>query len=189
MKVYHGNVKGNVLLGLINYIKTKANHKSVEKLFRLYNERVPKKEHLQLDNISEYGWYPYTLFVRFIEITQKHIFPNDKNFPYHLGLHYTRLIGEYRVILKYATPGLVLKNTPKMWYRFFDSGIIQLEILEPGHARFVLFDYDPHPLICPVIVGFAEGTLKLTRCKNLNVRKVGCLLKGNKYCEFDVTWE
>ena len=90
----------------------------------------------------------------------------------------------YKMFFKMTNPAFVIKNYPKLWKRFFQSGEVEVPVAEKGYAklRFILpeifLDWLP-----PACLGYSKKAVEMAGGKNL-VMKL-----ENKSLLSDNTWE
>jgi hypothetical protein len=76
----------------------------------------------------------------------------------------------YKIFFSFANPSFVIKNYPKLWRRFFNSGIVEVPVSESGHAilKFTLpeifFDW-----LEPACLGYSKKAVEMAGGRNLTM--------------------
>jgi hypothetical protein len=80
----------------------------------------------------------------------------------------------YKIFFQLMNPSFVIKNYPKLWDRFFDTGKVEVPIAEKGHAivKFTLpkifLDW-----LSPACRGYSKKAVEMAGGKNLALSQVG----------------
>jgi hypothetical protein len=78
----------------------------------------------------------------------------------------------YKVFFKFASPPGVIKNYPKLWNRFFNTGQVEVPVSESGHAilKFTLpeifLDW-----LGPACFGYSKKAVEISGGRNLTMGK------------------
>jgi hypothetical protein len=74
----------------------------------------------------------------------------------------------YKLFFRLAEPSFVIKNYPKLWERFFDSGKVEVPLAEKGHAllKFTLPEIFMS-WIAPACLGYSRKAVALSGGRNL----------------------
>jgi hypothetical protein len=80
----------------------------------------------------------------------------------------------YKVFFSFANPSFVIKNFPKLWSRFFNTGKVEVPVSESGHAilKFTLPDIFLDWL-APACFGYSKKAVEMAGGKNLSMGKKG----------------
>lgn len=76
----------------------------------------------------------------------------------------------YKIFFRFANPSFVIKNYPKLWDRFFNTGKVEVPVAEKGHAivKFVLpevfLDWLP-----PACLGYSKKAVEMAGGKKLTL--------------------
>ena len=97
----------------------------------------------------------------------------------------------YKVFFKFANPSFVIKNYPKLWDRFFNTGKVEVPVAEKGHAvlKFILpevfLDWLP-----PACLGYSKKAVEMAGGKKLTLtQKSRSLLPGALWeVVFELKW-
>lgn len=97
----------------------------------------------------------------------------------------------YKIFFRFANPSFVIKNYPKLWANFFNSGTVEVPLAEKGHAivKFVLpgifLDWLP-----PACLGYSKKAVEMSGGKDLVMKEIGTRRLGEDSWEiiFELNW-
>jgi len=78
----------------------------------------------------------------------------------------------YKAFFQLANPSFVIRNYPKLWTRFFETGKVEVPVAEKGHAivKFILpeifLDW-----ISPACLGYSKKAVEMAGGRNLVVQQ------------------
>lgn len=78
----------------------------------------------------------------------------------------------YKIFFSFANPSFVIKNYPKLWSRFFNTGTVEVPVSESGHA--ILHFTLPEIFLDwlePACLGFSKKAVEMAGGKNLTMEK------------------
>ena len=138
--------------------------------------------------------YPFTAFKTMIDTLSKELgAPEDaeiaKMYEYIADHSLNNL---YKMFFKVTSPSFVIGNYPKLWNRFFDSGKVEVPLVEKSHARlkFVLPEIflDWLPAAC---LGYSTKAIKMAGGKNLTMKQISKSSLPNSEWEiiYELRWE
>jgi hypothetical protein len=80
----------------------------------------------------------------------------------------------YKIFFSFANPSFVIKNYPKLWNRFFNTGTVEVPVSESGHAilKFTLPEIFLDWLE-PACFGYSKKAVEMAGGKNLSMGKKG----------------
>lgn len=105
--------------------------------------------------------------------------------------------GIYRVLLKLASPELVVSRLPRAATQYFDFGAASVETLRPGlaHATLCGVPRSLVPVIAATTEGFVGAALEIAGARNVRVRCIDTPLDGardgvslTRVC-LEIAWE
>lgn len=169
-------IKGRVINSYIKFIRSKWGQDGLSS--------CQKETELELNKISDETWYPNTHSEKIQNwIATKY------------GLKYCKLLGfavatETGVISYFAwMAGIkkVLSIATNEFKRNLTHGEIEVEV-GPKTAKISLKNVNHYEAQCVTWEGILEGVLKITKNKG-RVKKLGCELRGNPACIYEMSWE
>jgi hypothetical protein len=94
-------------------------------------------------------------------------------------------------------PSVVLKSAPSLWSRYFDSGLLELELLDDEKNFSVLFldeIADENRASGVAVCNFAvpewfKTGLTMAGANTVEIVQTGCRYKNDTICRFEVWWE
>jgi hypothetical protein len=78
----------------------------------------------------------------------------------------------YKIFFKFANPSFVIKNYPKLWNMFFNTGTVEVQVAESGHAilKFLLPEIF-NDWLPPACLGYSKKAVEMAGGKNLVMKK------------------
>jgi len=97
----------------------------------------------------------------------------------------------YKIFFRFANPSFVIKNYPKLWANFFNTGTVEVPLAEKGHAmlKFVLpeifLDWLP-----PACLGYSKKAVEMSGGRDLSMKEVSTKRLGEDSWEivFELNW-
>jgi hypothetical protein len=97
----------------------------------------------------------------------------------------------YKIFFSFANPSFVIKNYPKLWSRFFNTGKVEVPVSESGHAilKFTLPDIFLDWLE-PACLGYSKKAVEMAGGRNLNIKMKGTSKIANDLWEivYELHW-
>ena len=184
-----GNVKGAVFFGHAAYVRYKEEEKGIKAI----EDKLKELGHpLKFKEVKELDWYPEALSVLII-ITAKEIFNWKDSDIFEMGNFAPKNSFIARLLMKYfLSLKKVFKECPKYWQKHFNFGEMKsCEINEK--KKYIVFQikgYKFHPLICIYLAGyFLRVAQFVIKSKNITIKEIKCVFKGDPYDEYIINWE
>jgi hypothetical protein len=78
----------------------------------------------------------------------------------------------YKIFFKFANPSFVIKNYPKLWNMFFNTGTVEVQVAESGHAvlKFLLPEIF-NDWLPPACLGYSKKAVEMAGGRNLVMKK------------------
>lgn len=96
-------------------------------------------------------------------------------------------VGVYRFLTMVLTPTALLRKASTLWSTVHSHGALSVEEGDRT-ARLRLTDFPSEAAHCARLTGWFEGAGKLTHAKNARVVHDVCMTRGDKQCEWQLTW-
>ena len=98
----------------------------------------------------------------------------------------------YKAFFQLANPSFVIRNYPKLWTRFFESGNVEVPVAEKGHAivKFILpeifLDW-----ISPACLGYSKKAVEMAGGRNLVIQQKNRSLLPDNIWEiaYELRWD
>jgi len=191
-----GNTKGSILLNAKEYIITSHGEGAWKNIVN--NLPGPDIGILESVLIST-EWYPAPLLNRLL---------NTYDIVHGNGDFLSVIpIAEYIVrkdlgpmldaLLNLKKPHVILKSASSLWGRYFDSGILELEVLDPEKKFSVLYldeIADENRASGVAVCNFAvpewlKTGLIMSGANSARIVQTGCRYKNSESCRFEAWWE
>lgn len=96
----------------------------------------------------------------------------------------------YRLFIKLADPGFVVRKATQLFSTNYDSGSMDLVKAEPHEAVMRLTGFEePDARFCQRLLGFMQRSLELSGAKNVRMDHPKCEARGDGHCEFMAKWD
>jgi hypothetical protein len=187
------NVKGNALGGFKRYITTRHGARGVAR----WLECLEPQDAAQVEGlILPHNWYPVRIWNGLVD---RYVALYGDRDPQSFRLVADAIADVdlhsfFKVLLKAASPTMVLRRAGSLWERYFDVGTMEGTERAPNHFIIRLTaprlpDRGPGAVTCAAgIPAWQERTLGLAGAKNARSTHTQCRFRGAVVCEFDVTW-
>lgn len=181
------NVRGVAIASLFKYIREKAGEKSLKEILATRDEQVRK----ELLSLKPRDWHPYEKAQVLYRVIDEKIGKGDPNFWVELGKYTAEdnLKWFLKLFLSFATPKKIVKKWPTLYSLYFDEGELQVVKLGDKSATTRLSDIDITHNTCLIIRGWGELSLEKAGAKNIQIKEVKCIEKGDGYTEWENKWE
>ena len=160
------NVKGISIKNCKSWVE---NEKGEDKWIEVVNSLPEEsREHIKDGMVFTSNWYPLQVYIdvndeickRWGDGTHRIIFEMARE-----GAQ-ENLKTTYRIFMKIASPGYIVKKAARLFTQFYDEGELKLVKNEENHFVFHLENFENFPIIFERIAGYMEGVLLVTRAKN-----------------------
>ena len=89
-----------------------------------------------------------------------------------------------------ATPELLLRKASEFWSEFYNFGKLEGKVIEEGRGIIRGYNISPEPFFCEIVLTeYFKGVLENLKLEKINVTHTKCIHKGDKYCEWLITWK
>ncbi|MCK9419390.1 MAG: hypothetical protein M0R70_08450 [Nitrospirae bacterium] len=97
----------------------------------------------------------------------------------------------YKIFFKFANPSFVIKNYPKLWSMFFNSGTVEVQVAESGHAvlKFLLPEIF-NDWLPPACLGYSKKAVEMAGGRNLLMKKNSAMKTSEDLWEtvYELRW-
>ena len=98
-------------------------------------------------------------------------------------------VGIYRFFTFVLTPAAIVKKAATIWSTIHSHGALTVTESDRNRARVRLSDYPSEPSHCARLTGWMEGLGLMTGVRNTKVVHGHCMTRGDRDCEWLVTWD
>jgi hypothetical protein len=101
------------------------------------------------------------------------------------------LKGVYRWLFEMMmSPDRYGRSAQKLFSRYYEPGtMVKTPLGDRGHLSVVTNWGSHHPLLCDFLIHTAEYVYAGLGCKDVQVRRTGCVSSGSSDCRFEIVWE
>ena len=179
-------IKGTCVASVMRLLREE--HKQDEVLERLEQ----KVRDVFTGPILPVNWYPLQSYISLLNAIQKSYPGEGKDVGFRVGRRIMRdgLSSVYKVILKVASPEMVLKKAGMLWGFYFKES--KLTIVEEHHCNLLLSvtdDCRPTPVYCQSLAGGMAETAERAGARDCRVIHPQCRAAGGRVCLFRITWD
>jgi hypothetical protein len=186
-------IKGNAIGGLKDFVERRYGPEGLDVLLQEADERdVAVFRGL----ILRAGWYPVGTWNRMSEAFVSNLAGGDVEIYNEMGVYVADqdLNTIYKLLLKLASPAMLMPRLGWLWDRYFDFG--KLETEQKDDRLFLVRVHAPTEvdaglsrLTCSVgIPGWFLRAVVLTGAAGATVRHHACRFDGARACEIDIAW-
>ena len=185
-----GNVKGEMILANIDYIRIKGGEEAVEQLKKRMKELGVE---LHLEEIKPMEMYPEAISV-IIVLLAKEILGLDKKGIFEMGKAAVKLSFFLKILTKhFVSPKRCFEESFRYWAKHFDFGEIEpVEFDEvERYAVIRVKGYKFHPIMCQYYKGYFSEIARqaLGADKEISIEETKCVFRNDFYHEYVITWE
>lgn len=191
-----GNAKGSIFIHIKKYI-IDSHGEDVWK--EVLNSLSVSDSEILEKNVIKTEWYPVPLLNRLINTYDVLIGKGDFVSIIPIAEHIAKQDLEplFDAFVNLNNPNIVLNNTHALWGRYFDSGWIELDILDMDQKYSTLYLHEfaderiaSGVAICNFAVPkwFKLGLL-MSGANSAKITHSDCRYKGAESCKFEVRWE
>ncbi len=184
-----GNVKGEVIITNLRYIRSQEGLQGMEKL---QDKMYELGADINFEDIKPFKWYSEG-FNSLVVVAAKEIFGWTDDDIFEMGHSTLKLSFLAKLIMQYfVSVRRVFDNASKYWEKHFDIGKIELVEFDEGKGRAVLRikEFVMHPVNCTYQRGYFKSiTELLVKTKEVRVEETKCVHNGDDYHEFLISWK
>jgi hypothetical protein len=96
----------------------------------------------------------------------------------------------HRIFLRFANPAMVIEKSAELWRRYQDSGSWNVHRVSPTRLTATLTGWGiSDEIACVRLAAYCGRMLELVGAKDLQLRRLQCIGRGDKSCVFDAHWK
>ena len=183
------DVTGVLFNKRVEYIKKRFGQDGVDRVFENLNGGRPKDKRLSPDSFTEHEWYPFSLLVEFTKSCALAMGGDQSAAVAKMERAIAQDIGILKFFIKWTqSPPDLAKKAGEYWHKFHKGG--ELEVVDFGDntGTLRLHDYYKEPVFCNGLASYFRGLMEMSQ-KDVGVKHTACTSKGDKYCEYTITWK
>jgi hypothetical protein len=186
---------GDVLAKGVNFLYSKrfiVSEYGAEKWDRVFNALPKDSQEVWGSGILASNSYPFAAFKEMMNVLTKELGAPRRD---QLARIYEYIADQslnkiYKIFFKLANPSYVIKNYPKLWANFFNTGTVEVQA-EKGHAvlKFILpeifLDWLP-----PACLGYSKKAVEMSGGTGLSMKEKSTRRLGEDLWEivFELDW-
>jgi hypothetical protein len=187
---------GDVLAKGVNFLYSKrfiVSEYGTEKWDKVIQSLPQASQDVWASGILVSNSYPFTAFKEMMNALAKELGSAKQQ---QLALIYEYIADQslnkiYKIFFRFANPSFVIKNYPKLWANFFNTGKVEVPVAAKGHAvlKFILpeifLDWLP-----PACMGYSKKAVEMSGGKDLSMKEVSTKRLGEDSWEitFELNW-
>jgi hypothetical protein len=191
-----GSAKGSILSNAKEYIISAHGESAWKKIVN----NLPEPDSTVLDSsLVSTDWYPAPLLNRLLNTYD--VLHGNGDFlsivPISEYIAKKDLGPMLDALVNLKKPATILKSAPSLWSRYFDSGMLELELLDTEKKYSVLYldeiadeERASGVAVCNFAVPewFKMG-LMMAGANSVKIIQTACRYKNDKICRFEVWWD
>ncbi len=177
-------------IGFMN-VRTFAEEHFGEHAWHDLVQTFPHVDRDELNAVVPVGWYSLALYARLIHTLDTQLGSGDLSVIETLGAYEAQrdLTTVHRVFLRMANPAFIVEQIAKLWMRFHDTGVWEVQRHDPHHASGRLRDWGiVDRAMCTELVAYMQRSLELVGAQRVVVEHTRCRVDGSDACYFDARW-
>ena len=186
-KEIKGNVRGEILLDIFNYIlekKGKSGIKAVE-------EKLKEVDYpLKFEAIRFFEWYPNRSALLVMLVIGEIFHWDDSDF-FKMGNSAPKYSLITKMLMKYLiSVKRICREAPKYWRKHFDFGELELKVNEEQKNLIIkIKGHNFIPSVCAYNAGFFLRVIQFcVKSKKTTIEETKCMLRGDPHHEYIVKW-
>lgn len=187
---------GEVLAKGVNFLYSKrfiVSEYGVEKWDKVFRSLTKDAQDVWASGILVSNNYPFAAYKEMMNALTKELgFAKDEQ----LARIYEYVADQslnkvYKIFFRFTNPSFVIKNYPKLWANFFNTGTVEVPLAENGHAmlKFILPDIflDWLP---PACLGYSKKAVEMSGGRGLLMKELSRrrLSEDSWEIVFDLNW-
>ncbi|MFC1528556.1 hypothetical protein ACFL5B_01460 [Candidatus Latescibacterota bacterium] len=183
-------VKGEAVLSLPLFILKKFGSKGYNQWLESIS---PEAKKVYSKPIHKSDWFPLKEVV--VEPTRKIcelFFNNSKRGAWEGGRYSAEygLKGIYKVLVKLATPQILIKKAGPILASYYNSGSLEVAESSKNHVVIRITNFSEMDKIIEYrLGGWMERAIEICGCKNVTVRITKSLTENDPFTEFKISWK
>ncbi len=185
LKIFKGNVKGEVFRTHADFIRSREGDEGIKKVEEKMTELgVP----INFSNIKSFDWFSEGLSSLTI-VVAKEVFNWADEDVFEMGRFAPKFSFIIKVMIQYlASVDIILENAEKYWNKHFDFGRIETHVDKEKKEIIIReYDFNPHPTACIYHAGYFKGLCEFA-IKSENIKAEYSYQKDG-YNEYIISWD
>jgi hypothetical protein len=143
---------------------------------KVMSDLQPGDREIWIGGVMATQSYPFSSFKAMITVLSKELgaVKNDELAKIYEYIADQSLSKVYKIFFRFANPAFVIKNYPKLWENFFNTGKVEVPVAEKGHAllKFLLPEIFVDWLT-PACLGYSKKAVEMSGGKRLTMKEMG----------------
>jgi uncharacterized protein (TIGR02265 family) len=183
------NVKGNVLLARLAFVREHFGEDAIERVV----STLPEADRFVLRGmIGNVGWYPLELAKQLDEAIVRVLGGGNSSVFEEIGAASAQknLTTVHKLSLTVGNPQHFLAQTPVIYKLYYDQG--SREYQQTGPTSGILTTHDAETFSaadCLTVIGWHKEALKMCGAVNVSMVEEECRALGGKVCRYRVRWD
>ena len=182
-------VRGTVWLTLCDYLRQRFGPDALDPVI---SRLTAADAEVLRRKILPVSWLDYGLYTRFLIAADDALGKGDRVLIRDAAVHHARkdMHGVYRMFMRVATPGFLLRRAPLMWKLMINRGELRVVHHTARSVDLEITDIDampPHHELDEL--PFIEEIARMAGAKNVRCTHPKCLARGDDICRYAVVWE
>jgi len=185
---FEGKIKGVHLLNVINYIKHKRGVLGLNVFLKTINEGKAIPEHADETSYIEKEWYPYELYLKFLELADQITGKGDLSKCYDIGLQTLQNLGHLSYVARAPDIAEFVETAQKSWRNVYDFGHFEYTMEGDKKMIFQYHGFPPNKAKDQYFKGSLMGMMDLCKLDG-NVELTKSNTSMDDYTEYVLTWK
>lgn len=185
----NGNIKGETINFILQYLQKKEGDDALEKL----KERLSQLElPFDVTRVKNFSLIKDSI-VAIVMLAIKDVFQWTDDDIFEMGKAEPKNSFIVRLLMKYLVSiEKTFERAPDFWRKFYDFGYLETIEFSDSEKYFKLgvYEYDTDPVMCKYLAGFIHTMVAFSmKEKSVSIEETKCIYKGDSYHEYTVSWK
>lgn len=179
--------RGSALHATLNFLAADVGMETLRRII----QHLPAEHRERIETAAPVDEVPFEVLLALWRAADQVLQPDDPTWVERAGADSIGSLGmrRYGGILRKPSPLDFLTQRVSLFRLYYAPGDMQVVAQEPGRAVLRLTDWDtPDPLFCRRQTGGLQRAVELAGGANPAARHVRCVVEGDAFCEWELTW-
>jgi predicted hydrocarbon binding protein len=182
-------IRGSILLARKTFV---VGNFGEEAWTRVVNTLPPEYRQTLMGLMIHVGWYPFEISRELDRAIVDILGNGDPSVFESIGAQSARenLNHAQQAFLKPGNPEAFLQQAEMIYKFYYDVGRRDYTPVSQNSGLLTTYDAETFSAVdCMTVIGWYKEALKLCGAKSVDIVEIQCRAKGDKVCQYKVTWE
>jgi len=166
-------------------VRTWGPEKYGNQRFEEFLDSIPAVFSARIRQARPNEWFPAKDAYSLLELVRAH-FGKDAFRDLILYLFNQSVSGFMKGLASFMTPATLSKRASSIWQRIHSHGRLEAKVIDKNHIQSTLYDWNVNKISCEIFAIWNRELLKLSGAKNVKIKEINCVHKGDEFCRWDI---